>query len=416
MAYSLQVFTADTSELKNRAFVFAFISTPFIISTPTSGYAAQGFVDLGPEGWRWAYGAFSIIVPVVIAPIFFLFLWNHQKAKRMGVLKPRERSGRTLLQSAKYYAIQFDAFGILLAATGMALFLIPFNIYFYQAQGWRSPMIICMLVFGVVFLVLFALYEKYLAPVKFIPIQLLMDRTILGACLTVTLSFISFYIWSAYLSSFLQVVTGATIVQATWVGRTYNIGSCFWGLIVGILIRWTGRFKWLAFYLGAPLQLLGVGLMIHFLRPGGSLGYIVLAEVFIAIAGGTLAICQQIAIMAAVSHKHFAVVLALLAMFSQIGGAIGSTVSAAIWTGVFPKKLKQYLPPDAQNNATIIFSALPQQLSYPVGSPVRVAIQHAYGDAQKIMLTAATCILVATLFTVSMWRDLKVKDFNKNKS
>ncbi|OAA66124.1 siderophore iron transporter [Cordyceps fumosorosea ARSEF 2679] len=411
VGYSLQVFTADTSALKNRAFVFAFINTPFIISTPTSGYAAEGFLNKGPQGWRWAFGAFSIIVPVIVLPIFFLFLHNHRKAKRMGALPPRQRSGRTLLQSVKHYAIQFDLLGILLAAAGMALFLLPFNIYFYQKEGWRSPMIICMLVFGVVILVLFALYEKYLAPVKFIPFELLVDRTVIGACLTVSLSFISFYIWTSFFSSFLQVVTGASIVQTTWVGRIYNIGSCFWGLIVGVLIRVTGRFKWLSFYFGAPLQILGVGLMIYFRQPGRALGYIVMAQVFIAVAGGTLVICQQIAAMAAVAHKHVAVVLALLAMFSSIGGAIGGTVSAAIWNGVFPRKLEEYLPVEAKQNASLIVASLPTQLSYPVGSAIREAIDRAYSDAQRIMMISATCVLVVTMFTVAMWRDLKVKDF-----
>ncbi|KAM3486077.1 hypothetical protein MY8738_000828 [Beauveria namnaoensis] len=413
VGYSLLVFTADTSALKNRAFVFAFINTPFIISTPTSGYAAERFVANGPQGWRWAFGAFSIIVPVVVAPIFFLFLYNHRKAKRMGALPPRQPSGRTLLQSVKYYVIQFDLFGILLAATGMALFLLPFNIYSYQKEGWHSPMIICMLVFGIVIIALFALYEKYLAPVKFIPFELLVDRTIIGACLTVSLSFISFYIWSAFFSSFLQVVTGASIVQATWVGRIYNIGSCFWGLIVGVLIRWTGRFKWLSLYFGVPLQILGAGLMIYFRQPGRPLGYIVMAQIFIAVAGGTLVICEQIAIMAAVAHKHVAVVLALLAMFSSIGGAIGSTVSAAIWTGVFPRKVQEYLPAEAKQDAPLIIASLPKQLSYPVGSAARSAIDKAYGDAQRIMMISATSVLIVTIFTVAMWRDLKVKDFDR---
>lgn len=416
MSYSLSVFTADTSALKNRAFVFAFINTPFIISTPTAGYAAQGFLNKGTFGWRWAYGAFSIIMPFVVAPILLLFLHNHRKAKRTGVLAPRQRSGRTILQTLKHYTIQFDVFGILLAAAGMALFLLPFNIYYFQTQGWQSPMIICMLVFGVVILCLFALYEKFLAPVKFIPFALLADRTIIGACLTVTLSFISFYIWSAFFSSFLQVVIGASIVQATWVGRIYNIGSCFWGLVVGILIRWTGRFKWLALYFGAPLQILGVGLMIHFRQPGGSLAYIIMAQVFIAISGGTLAICQQIAVMAAAEHKHVAVVLALLAMFSSIGGAIGSTVSTAIWTGVFPKKLAEYLPAESKKDVAKIVASLTTQLSYPLGSPVRLAIDNAYGDAQRIMMIAATCLLIGTIFTVALWRDLRVKDFeNRSK-
>ena len=47
-------------------------------------------------------------------------------------------------------------------------------------------------------------------------------------------------------------------------------------------------------------------------------------------------ICDEIAVMAAASHQHIEVVLAVLGMFGSIGGAIGLTVPAAVWQGVFP--------------------------------------------------------------------------------
>ncbi|GAB0138291.1 hypothetical protein EsDP_00006528 [Epichloe bromicola] len=415
VAYSLQVFTADTSELKNRAFVFAFINSPFIISTPISAEVANAYVNKGAFSWRWVYGIFCIVVPVVTAPIFFLFLWNHRKAKRMGVLQPKKSSGRTTMESIKHYCVEFDAFGLLLAAAGMALFLLPFNIYSYQDEGWRSPMIICMLVFGVVLLVAFALYEKHLAPIKFIPYELLMDRTIIGACITVTVAFVSFFIWSAMFPSFLQVVTGASLKQATWVGRIYNMVSCAWGLVVGMLIRWSGRFKWLALYVGVPMQILGVGLMVHFRQPGRDLGYIIMTQIFIAVAGGTMVICEEIAIMAVVAHKHVAVVLAMYAMFSSIGGAIGSTLATAIWNGVFPSRLQEYLPAETKKDAPLIVANLTRQLSYPSGSPTGMAIQQSYGEAQRIMLASATALLVITILSVAMWRDIPVKDFKQRK-
>ncbi|KAK2608505.1 hypothetical protein QQS21_002967 [Conoideocrella luteorostrata] len=416
VGYSLQVFIADTSELKNRAFAFAFINSPFIITAWTSGPAAEAFLaNGGLQGWRWAFGTFCIVVPVVTAPIFALFLWNNRKAKRMGVLAPKEPSGRNAFQSIKHYCVEFDVIGLLLAAAGMALFLLPFNIFSYQAQGWRAPMIICMIVFGVVLLVVFALYEKFLAPVKFIPFKLLVDRTVMGACILVAVLFIAFYIWDAFFSSFLQVVVGLTVTEATYVGRIYNVGSCFWGLVVGVLIRWTGRFKWLALYFGVPVNILGVGLMIHFRQGDVGVGYIVMAQIFIAIAGGTLVICEQMAVMAAVSHKHVAVVLALLSMFSNIGGAIGGSVSAAIWNGVFPPKIYEYLPAETQGEALLIIGNITKQLSYPNGSPTRVAIVQAYGEAQKIMMTSATSLLVLTIVAVGMWRDIKVKDFKRDR-
>jgi MFS family permease len=413
IAYTLQVFIADTSALKNRAFFFALTNSPFLITTWTSGPAATNF--LAGAGWRWAFGTFAIVVPVVCSPILVLFGYNHLKAKRTGVLQERQPSGRTIPQTAWHYLIQFDLMGLLLAAAGMALFLLPFNIYQFQAEQWRSPMIIAMVVTGVVVLVLFALYEKFLAPVQFIPYRLLVDRTVMGACVLGAIGFVTFYIWNGFFSSFLQVVVGLTVTEATYVGRIYNMGSCFWGLVVGGLIRYTGRFKWLALYFGAPLMILGVALMVQFRQPGVAVGYIVMCQVFIALAGGTLVICEQMAVMAAVSHQDVAVALAMLSMFTSIGGAIGSSISAAIWNGVFPAKVAEYLPPEARDQAALVVGNLSRQLEFPWGSPPREAVMRAYGDAQRIMLISATAFAVLSLGAVAVWRDIPVKDFHEAK-
>ncbi|OAA39104.1 siderophore iron transporter [Metarhizium rileyi] len=413
IGFALQVFIADTSALKNRAFFFALTTSPFLISTWASGPAATSF--LNGAGWRWAFGTFAIVVPVVCAPILLLFIYNHSKARKMGVLPARQPSGRTFFESAKYYAVQFDVVGLLLAAAGMALFLLPFNIYQFQPEQWRSPMIIAMLVFGILLLFLFALYEKYVAPVQFIPYKILVDRTVMGACVMGAIGFISFYLWNGFFSSFLQVVVGLTLTEATYVGRTYNMGSCFWALVVGGLIRWTGRFKWLALYFGVPLMILGVALMIEFRQPGVNVGYVVMCQIFIAVAGGTLVICEQMAVMAAVSHQNVAVALALLAMITSIGGAIGSSISAAIWNDLFPRKVAEYLPLETRDQAALIVGDLTQQLGYPWGSPTRQAIMNAYGDAQRVMLSVATAFVCLGLVAVAAWRDIKVKDFNNVK-
>lgn len=138
-------------------------------------------------------------------------------------------------------------------------------------------------------------------------------------------------------------------------------------------------------------------------------GYIIMCQIFIAFAGGTIVICEQTAVMAATSHQYVAVVLAIEAMASSIGGAIGLTVSAAVWQAVFPKKLAAYLPESELGNLTTIYGSLEAQLSYPMGSPARIAIQKAYGDSQKMMLIAATAVLSLAVVGVMMWRDIDVR-------
>merc|ERR1712093_198215 len=114
-------------------------------------------------------------------------------------------------------------------------------------------MIIAMIIIGGLLVVAFALWERYGAPKKYMPFELLADRTILGACILGAVLFVEFYIWDSYFSSFLQVVNNLTVTEASYVVNIYSIGSCFWALVVGTLIRVTGRFKWIAMYFGVPL-------------------------------------------------------------------------------------------------------------------------------------------------------------------
>lgn len=91
--------------------------------------------------------------------------------------------------------------------------------------------------------------------------------------------------------------------------------------------------------------------------------YIVIYQIFIAVAGGTLVICEQMAVMAATTHQYIAVVIAVESMFANVGGAIGSAVAGAIWNGVFPQRLAECLPAESQGNLMSIVASLPTQLS-----------------------------------------------------
>lgn len=412
MTYTINIFIADTSALKNRALMFAFVSSPYVATTWIGGPVATSF--LNGAGYRWGYGTFAIVTPVITAPLIALFLWNYMKARKSGLL-PLDQTNRSWAESIKYYVIEFDVVGILLICAGLALFLLPFSLYSYQPKGWKSPMIIAMIIVGGVLLIAFGFYEKFIAPKCFIPYELLSDRTIVCACLVSGSRFVSYNIWDSYFSSFLQVVTDLSVTEASYVTNIYNVGACFWSILIGILIRWSGRFKWLAAYFGIPLNILGVGLMIYFRQPGVNIGFIVMCQIFIAFAGGTIVICEQMAVMAAASHQHVAAVLAVESMFSSIGGSIGSTIAAAIWTGVFPTQLSKYLPEETLPKLMEIYGQINVQLSYPVGSPTRDAIKRAYGDAQKDMLIGGTAVLGITLAAVFFWRDIKVKDFRQVK-
>ncbi|TVY81985.1 Siderophore iron transporter mirB [Lachnellula suecica] len=404
LIYSVDVITADVSKLKNRALAYAFTSSPYIITAFAGPVVANDFYVY--VSWRWGFGAFAIILPCVAAPLFIILKLNLRKAERFGILA-REKSGRTLLQSIWHHTQEFDAFGVILFSCGFTVFLLPFTLADTAPNGWGTGYIIAMIVVGFVVLVLFALYEIFLARAPFLNVNLLANRTVVGACLLELTYQISYYCWNSYFTSFLQVVNNLTITQAGWVGSTFDVVSGVLLLGVGFIIRKTGYFRWLL-NIAVPLYIFAQGLMIYFRRPDQSIGYIIMCQIFIAIGGSIFIIVEQLAILAASDHQHIAAVLALLYVVGNMGGAIGNAICGAIWTNSFPKALARYLPADALPDLDDIYEDLSTQLSYEVGSDTRIAIDQAYGFAQERMLIAGTVIMSLAFIWMFMIKNINV--------
>ena len=153
--------------------------------------------------------------------------------------------------------------------------------------------------------------------------------------------------------------------------------------------------------------------MIHFRQPHHSIGLVIMCQIFIAFAGGTLVVCQEIAIMAAVGPENIAVALALQRLFTSVGGAIGQSISGGIWTNTLPGELNRYLPPGLRGQATSIYLSLEDQLGYTWGSPGRDGIIAAYAASQWYMCIAATAVLAMMMVWVLMWKNYSVNDFKK---
>lgn len=296
---------------------------------------------------------------------------------------------------------------MILFSIGLTVFLLPFNIAALAADGWSSGYIIAMIVLGVVFLGIFFAYETWIAPVPLLGLVYMTDRTVIGACLINATYQISYYCWNNLFTSFLQVVNDLSIANAGYVNNTFTVVSGFLLFGVGFAIRRTNHYKWLL-YIGVPIYIFSQGLMIYFRKPDQSVGYLIMCQVLISIGGNIFIIVCQLAILAAVDHQHVATALALLNVVGTVGGAMGGTISGAIWTNTFPPALERYLPESALGNLTDIAGDINVQLGYEVGSETRIAIQNAYGYAQTRMLAAGTGIMGLALIWMFVVRNINV--------
>ncbi|KAJ5098919.1 siderophore iron transporter mirB [Penicillium argentinense] len=409
--FCVDVMTSDTSTLRNRGIAYGFTSSPYIITAFSGPSMSNQFHE---SNWRWAYGTICIILPIAALPLIITWGLAKKQADREGKLQYKPRSTRTWWQSIWFYIVEFDVIGILLMIGGLILFLTSFNIAGNTEGEWKSAKIIAMMVVGFFVLVAFVAYERWGAPKPFIPYHLIKDRTVIGAGLLDITYQISYYCWASYYTSFLQVVYDTSLTQAGYISAIFDLMDPVWLIGCGYLIRLTGRFKWILMC-AVPLYLLASGLMIYFRNPGFSVGYMCMCQIFLAVGGGTMILIEQVSVLAASKHEDYAAMLALLSTFGNIGGAIGGSVSGAVWTNTLPKKLQEYLPAETKDQWMNIYEDLSVQLSYPVGSPTRTAIQNAYATTQRNMMIAGTAIMGLSIIWVWMMRNIKVKD-NKSVS
>lgn len=304
--------------------------------------------------------------------------------------------------------------GVFLFASGLVVFLLPFSLADSAPNGWSTGYIIAMIVVGIILLVIFGLYEAYVARQPMLSVKILTNRTVIGACLLCFSYQVSYYCWASYFTSFLQVVNGLSISTAGYVSSTFDVVSGFLLLSVGFIIRKTGYFRWLLF-IAVPLYVFAQGLMIYFRRPNRNIGYLVMCQIFLSMGGSVIILCEQLAVLAAGEHQHVAALLALLYVVGNIGGAVGNSISGAIWTNTFGQALARYLPEDAQSSLEDIYSSLDTQLSYEWGSPERVGIQNAYAYAQQRMLIAGTAIMALCFFWIFLIKNLNLAKIHQTR-
>jgi MFS family permease len=410
--FSITVFVADTSKLKNRGFFLGYAASPWLITTWIYGFAVDGILPtMGGVGFGWGFGIFAIVIPITCLPLIYMFYVNENKARKQGLFEPNPSRG-TAMQTAVYYLKEFDVVGLLILATGLALFLLAFNIYSYQAKQWESPLILCFLVIGFLLaFVAFPAWEKFGATVTFVPWELLKNRTVIFTYVMAGALYIGWYSWNSYFYSLLIVFYNQTVVHATYVSNIYTMGSCFSSLVFGVALRYYGKLKVYSLAWGVPLTVFGCGIMLNFLKLDGEgqIGYVAMGFIFISLGGGVLVISEQTTLMAVSKQQDFPALLACEAMIIAIGGAIGSTIAGAMWTGIFPERLMANLPQEAMANFTEIYGVIETQSSYPWGSPTRDGINLSYAQTQKYLLIAGTAIYATMFVSVALWENVDVR-------
>ncbi|KAL6711564.1 hypothetical protein ACN47E_004498 [Coniothyrium glycines] len=411
-----QIFVADTTDLLNRALFSTLFDIPFLWTTWAGPEVGNAF--LRDTTWRWGYAVWAIILPVCFIPLFISLFVNQRRAKRLGIDVPSPFRGQSPFQIIKNIWFDLDAFGLLLFAAAISLILLPLTLAPGANGQWRNGSMIAMLVLGAVFLFCFPFWENSskLAPTAFFPKRIFKNKTVIAGVLIAFFYFMAFYMSVfPYFFSYLQIVQGQSFVTAGYITRVFTFSSTIASIAVSIIIKYTAHYKYYV-TIGAAIYLMGMGIMLQYRNEDASTGTLVGTQIAIGIGGGFLNVPVQLAVQASVSHQDVAAATTVWLTILEVGGAVGSAISGAIWSTYIPRKLQSYLPPESVGEYLSIYSSITVSADYalyPAGSPVRIAINRAYQETMRYLLIGALCCAAPILPLTFLLSNYKLDEMDQ---
>ncbi|KAF2768138.1 putative siderophore-dependent iron transporter [Teratosphaeria nubilosa] len=409
----IQIFIADTSDLLNRALIVTLPDVPFLVNVWVGPVLAEEV--LKHLTWRWGYGIWAIVLPLSFLPLG-LTLWTAQrKAANRGVLPPSPFVGKTRWEAAKSIWWEMDAFGLLMVCVGFSLVLIPLTIGF--DKGWRDPGYLVMLIVGACCIIGFPFFERsrVLAPRAFFPRALFKNRTALAGIAFAFFYFSAFYLSVfPYFQSYLLVVHGLSVSAAGHVIQIFTFSATITSIIVSFGIKYWGRYRPFVM-VGIVIYILGLIAMVFFRTEQSSLSSIVAAQILIGVGGGMAHGPAQLGVQASASHSEVAAATAGFLTLLEIGGAVGSAISGAIWSANIPDLLEKYLPDETKDQAAAIYGSVKlASTGWPMGSPTRIAINHAYQETMTKILIVAVCMATPCIFLTFLMKDYRLHEIDQH--
>ena len=217
-----------------------------------------------------------------------------------------------------------------------------------------------------------------------------------------------------YFQSYLLVVQGKTVTSAGRIVQMWTFSATITSIIVSLLIKYTKHYKYFV-TAGACVNFLGLILMIMYRVEGASTAALAGTTAIVGMGGGMLNVPAQLGVQASASHQEVAAATAIFLTFLEIGGAVGSAISGAIWTANVPKKLAAYLPPETQDQAGAIYSNITlASQGWPMGSPTRDAINRAYQETMTKILIVAVCVAVPVILLSFLMENYKLDEIDQH--
>ncbi|KAH6637063.1 major facilitator superfamily domain-containing protein [Chaetomium tenue] len=349
------------------------------------GGVLGGFInDTSSWGWRLA---FLIQVPVIAAS--GLLVWYL-------VDVPPKVSNKSMLA-------RIDYGGSFLTVGFLVLVLLGLN-----AGGnflpWTDPLVLTTIPLGVVMLGALIWWESK-AKQPIVPVRLLLDRTVLNACITSFLCTMVMMMTMYYLPLYLQVL-GYSPTQAALRILSSSLGVSFSSIGCGFIMKKTGRYVGLGI---ATLLIFNTAIALNTTLDESAPAWIpFLSMVLHGVGYGGMLTVTLLACIAAVDHTHQAVITSSTYLFRSVGATLGITAASAVYQNILKMQLWArfgHLPGAAEEIARIR-DDLSELTRLPEGW--HDGVIQSFMEAFRGVWLLALALAVAALVSISFMKQHKL--------
>ncbi|RYP29596.1 hypothetical protein DL767_006648 [Monosporascus sp. MG133] len=322
----------DLFSLRRRGIYYGLMGMVWAIASAIG--PILGGVFTSQVTWRWCFYVNLPISGVCFAVlVFVLKLHNPKTPVRQGLA-----------------AVDWTGSALIIGGTLMFLFGLEFGGIAYP---WNSPTTICLIVFGVLVIVLFYLFEKKFAEFPIIPARLFTPwQNILAffVCFSHGMVFISGSYW---LPLYFQAVLGASSLLSGVYLLPFAVSLSIVSAITGVYMKKSGKYL-PAIIFGMFVLTLGFGLFID-LGARANFAKIIMYQLVAGVGVGPIFQAPLVALQSRVERRDVASATSTFGFVRQLSTSISVVIGGVIFQNSMEKQhpsLLAALGPEIANQLT----------------------------------------------------------------
>ena len=238
-------------------------------------------------------------------------------------------------QSEKSAIKRVDFLGAFTLITALVLLLLGLNSG-GNVVPWNHPLIYTTLPLSFVSLLVYIFVENNHAFEPIIPVRLLLNRTVLSACLTNWFYSMTTLAVLFYGPLYFQV-RGLSATEAGARMIPQSLGIAVGSVLTGLIMRWTGRY----YILSVIIQyiFIAANIMTSSFTLTTATWISLVAFFFVGIGYSGMLTTTLLALISAIEHKEQAVITSASYVFRSTGSAIGITIASAVFQNILKLRL-----------------------------------------------------------------------------